>query len=278
MMDTAVMDPPTSELPDDQHKQNGDGKHDEPAAEQTTRPNSPPPPTAEEIARYKQEHYEAIREEEVRVRILEGNYNGLKEEANDAKKAFEAADKSLRFLISRGYEVPKKWPTRVRAIANLIAPKIEFGQEFDVLEINEHQQTVRVLIDAEETPAGDWLPIGKEVEVIAWGERPMPPPEPVETPDESWKEVPAAGALWLTASQAEKFAQAGVETMGQFEKLRADIADGKASWPKGIGEAQRTKLIDAAIGWLRTWHRIVARLDEEEIERKRREELMRRIG
>lgn len=248
------MEPPAAELPEDQHEQNGDGKHDEPAAEQTTRPNSPPPPTAEEISRAKQEHYEAIREEEVKVRILEGNYNGLKEEANDAKKAFEAADKALRFLISNGYQIPKKWPVKVRAIANLIAPKIEFGQEFDVLEINEFQQTVRVLIDAEESPAGDWLPIGKEVEVIAWGERPVPPPEPIEEPEDlSWRDEPLTEAVTLTVHQAELLAQAGVKTVGEFEDHRAKVAASQAVWPKGIGEAKVGKFTEAVLDWLRDW-------------------------
>lgn len=219
-------------------------------AEQVTRPNSPPPPTAEEIATAKQLHYEAIREKEVEVRLLEGNHADLAEQAKDAKKEFEAADKALRFLISRGYEIPKKWPVRVRAIETLIAPKIEFGQEFDVLEINDLTNCVRVMVDDNE-PAGDWLPIGKEVEVVAWGERPMPPAPPLEPePDESWKLEPLASALHLTASQAEKFAQAGVETMGQFEQLRADIADRKASWPRGIGETTATKLVEAAIDWV----------------------------
>lgn len=264
-MDTAVMDPPTSDLPEDQHEQNGDGKHDAPAAEQTVNPNRPPAPTAEEIATAKQEHYEAIREKEIEVRQLEGVHADLAEQAKDAKKEFEAAHKALRFLIARGYEVPKKWPTRVRAIATLIAPAIEFGQEFDVLEINEYQGTVRVLVD-DDSPAGDWLPLGKEVEVIAWGERPTVAVEPIEVKeDDSWKQEPVAEALGLTASQAEKFAQAGVETMGQFEQLRADIADSKAVWPKGIGEAQRTKLIDAAIDWRADWDDAAA-LDADEDE------------
>lgn len=253
-MDSAVMDPPAEAVDPsltmvDPAYQNGDGKHDEPVPEAVTRPNSPPPPTEEEIAEAKRVHYEAIRDKEVEVRILEGNHADLAEQAKDAKKEFEAADKSLRFLIARGYEIAKKYPTRVRAIATLIAPKIEFGQEFDVLELNEHQGTVRVLVD-DETPEGDWLPIGKEVEVIAWGPRPEPPPVVDEAPDESWKLEPIKVALNLSVSQTEKFAQAGVENMGQFEQLRADIAAGKAAWPKGIGEATATKLIDAAIDWI----------------------------
>ena len=262
------MDPPAESQDSDPKNtmvdpayQNGDGNHDEPA-EQVTRPNSPPPPTAEEISIARQEHYESIREKEKDVRQLEGVHSDLAERAKDAKKEFEAADKALRFLIAEGYSVPKKWPTRVRAIATLIAPKIEFGQEFDVLEINEYQQTVRVLVDEDGDP--DWLPIGKEVEVIAWGERPVPAPEPLEVPDESWKQEPVAGALGLSSSQAEKFAQAGVETMGQFEQLRADIAENKASWPKGIGEGQRSKLIDAAIDWRRDWDEAAAEETDEE--------------
>jgi hypothetical protein len=235
---------------------------DEQPAEQVTRPNSPPPPTAEEIAEAKRIHYEAIRDKEVDVRILEGNHADLAEQAKDAKKEFEAADKALRFLIARGYEIPKKWPTRVRAIATLIAPKIEFGQEFDVLEINDITNTVRVLID-DESPEGDWLPIGKEVEVVAWGERPMPPVAPIEPVNEEWKQEPLAEALGLTASQKEKFAQASIETMGQFEQLRTDIADRKASWPKGVGEATVTRLVDAAIDWLAV-HRDTIEVSEEE--------------
>lgn len=42
----------------------------------------------------------------------------------------------------------------------------------------------------------------------------------------------------------------GVETIGALEDLRAKIADGKAEWPKGIGEARITELENKVIDWL----------------------------
>jgi len=200
------------------------------------RPNSPPPPTADEIAVAKQEHYEAIREKEVEVRLLEGNHNVLKERANDSKKEFETADKALRFLIARGYEIAKKWPTRVRAIVTLIAPKIEFGQEFDVLEIDEYKGTVRVFVD-DETPEGDWLPIGKEVEVVAWGDRPIQClPEP-EADDSEQMAVPLS--TLFDGGLLKSLTEAGLATVGA---LAAHTESGKrlTDLPGvGLGKAEK---------------------------------------
>src|SRR5438552_2182555 len=64
-------------------------------------PIVPPEPPADCPAHVRA-HYEAIREKEREVRGLEGEYLSAKEEATEAKKSFEAADKALRNLISRG--------------------------------------------------------------------------------------------------------------------------------------------------------------------------------
>lgn len=70
-----------------------------------------------------------------------------------------------------------------------------------------------------------------------------------QKPDDSWREASIA-ELGLKPGQVKKLNEAGVETIGQLEDLRAKIADGKAEWPKGIGPAAVTDIEDAQIKWL----------------------------
>lgn len=67
-------------------------------------PEASPEAQAEtsEYTKREQEHYEEIRRMERSVRTLELEYEALKEEAGDAKKAFDRADKALRELIAKG--------------------------------------------------------------------------------------------------------------------------------------------------------------------------------
>ena len=55
--------------------------------------------------------------------------------------------------------------------------------------------------------------------------------------------------LGFTAGLNEKLAQAGIETMGQLEDHRAAVAESRAVWPKGIGEAKVTAITEAFIDW-----------------------------
>jgi hypothetical protein len=44
-----------------------------------------------------------------------------------------------------------------------------------------------------------------------------------------------------------------ITRVGQLEDLRAEIAQGKAKWPKGIGPAKITLIEDAVLDWLAGW-------------------------
>ena len=71
-----------------------------------------------------------------------------------------------------------------------------------------------------------------------------------EVVNEEWKSAPIQDALELTDPQAKKFIEHGIENMGQFEQLRADIANSRAVWPKGVGPATVSKITETALTWL----------------------------
>jgi hypothetical protein len=56
--------------------------------------------------------------------------------------------------------------------------------------------------------------------------------------------------LFLPEKIFEKLSSAGIETIGQLEDLRAQVADGKADWPKGIGPSKVTAIEDSVLSWL----------------------------
>lgn len=246
-MDSAVMERPVdAEQPNDQQPA-------QPTEAPTRLVNSPPPPTAEELAEARRVHYETILDRETTVRELEGRHEVLKKEAGDAKKAFEAADSDLRWLIAQGPRVPEKFPVKVRAAKNLIMPKMAVGDEFDVVEISSITGQLRIIADPDTAPDGDWVKLGNEVDAIEWGSRPSPPPVAEEVEDESWREENLDSAITITAVVREKLAEVGVNTVGQFEDFRAKVAKSEAVWPKGIGEAKIGKLTDAVLDFLRDW-------------------------
>jgi hypothetical protein len=133
---------------------------------------------------YVRQHYDAILEKERSVRILENDYLELKDQAAEAKKSFDRADKALRDLISRGPDPQKALP---------------FPDE---------QQAA-----------------------------------------EAWRAAPLA-ELEMTDHFNDLLSEAGVATIGDLEDLRAKIADGKAEWPKGIGEAKVTDIENRVVDWL----------------------------
>lgn len=57
--------------------------------------------------------------------------------------------------------------------------------------------------------------------------------------------------LALPAGLLNKLVEAGIETIGQLEDLRAEIAIGRESWPKGIGVAKITIIEDRVLDWLK---------------------------
>ena len=69
------------------------------------------------------------------------------------------------------------------------------------------------------------------------------------TSNDAWRIVPIA-ELGLPKGLAEKLEEARAATIGQLEDLRAEIYQGKAKWPKGVGYAKITKIEDAVLDWL----------------------------
>jgi hypothetical protein len=74
------------------------------------------------------------------------------------------------------------------------------------------------------------------------------PPQPPASPD-AWRAAPLI-ELGLTLKQNELFAEIGVTTIGALEDFRAEIAEGQAAWPKGIGPAKVTDIENRIVDWL----------------------------
>lgn len=68
----------------------------------------------------------------------------------------------------------------------------------------------------------------------------------------AWRDASINELSGLPEKLREKLAEAGADTLGTLEDLRAQIAEGKAKWPKGIGVAKITQIEDAIIAWLST--------------------------
>lgn len=77
------------------------------------------------------------------------------------------------------------------------------------------------------------------------------PTAPAVDPD-AWKAAPIADLITCGLKEhiVTKLAEAGIDTIGRLESLRADISNGREKWPKGIGEAKITAIEDAVVGWL----------------------------
>lgn len=78
--------------------------------------------------------------------------------------------------------------------------------------------------------------------------------EPAATVDpDAWKAA-SIDELQLKAALTERLIEAGLDTIGKLEAFRAEAADHRAKWPKGIGTAKITEIENAVIDWL-TKHR-----------------------
>lgn len=77
---------------------------------------------------------------------------------------------------------------------------------------------------------------------------PAEPAEPEPDPN-AWR-APSVNEIGLKPKLAETLLEAGIETIGMLEDLRADISQGRKKWPKGIGAAKVTQIEDAVINWL----------------------------
>ncbi len=66
---------------------------------------------------------------------------------------------------------------------------------------------------------------------------------------DAWRAVPIT-KLDLPDKLIERLQEDGLDTIGRLEDRRGEISEGKAKWPKGIGQAKITKIEDAVIAWL----------------------------
>ncbi len=262
-MSTAVeeLEAPEQEQVDDVH-----AVEELPGAEAEAAPTQPaeiPPPPPEDAAPHFREHYDAIREKERDVYALESQYLELKEEAAGAKKAFESADKELRNLIARGPDRQRKLPLEDKP-AEVRKPKRikivkgipEAGNPGDP---DYHRPIVvgedfEPIIDADgDVKINDGVGMAfylepEEFEVIEWTNGDEQQPEPAKEND-AWRKAPLT-ELGLTFKQNEIFESAGVKTLGDMEDLRAEIAESKAVWPKGIGPQKVTDIENRIVDWL----------------------------
>lgn len=94
--------------------------------------------------------------------------------------------------------------------------------------------------DAEYQPM---LPLGND--------QPAASAVPLQSPSESdaWRQV-SINQLGLSPKLEEKLVDAGAINIGQLEDLRAEISQGRAKWPKGVGPARITEIENAVIDWL----------------------------
>lgn len=89
----------------------------------------------------------------------------------------------------------------------------------------------------------------------AVAETPAEPPAEGQQRAEAWRDA-SIDELGLAPKLAEKLVEAGCDTIGRLENLRAEISQGREKWPKGVGPAKVTNIEDAVIDWL-TKHRDV---------------------
>lgn len=73
--------------------------------------------------------------------------------------------------------------------------------------------------------------------------------EAAAEPSDSWRDAPI-GDLAIPDGLIEKLFEAGIDTVGELEDLRAEISQGKSKWPKGIGPAKVTTIEEAVLQWL----------------------------
>jgi len=75
------------------------------------------------------------------------------------------------------------------------------------------------------------------------------PPVPADFYPDAWRNA-SIDELDLPEKLKYKLIEDGRDTIGRLEDLRAEISQGRAKWPKGIGAAKITAIEDAVITWL----------------------------
>jgi hypothetical protein len=156
---------------------------------------------------------ESIREAQERLTMIAIEHRRATENAKSLKKQMESALESVETIIARGPEKP-----------------------MPLFEQHDDEQVSRSFGIA---PKSAMVPVGENDK------------ESKQAANESdaWKSRPIE-ELELGNSLTERLIENGIGTIGRLENLRAEIAQGREKWPKGIGEAKITKIEDAVIDWL----------------------------
>ncbi len=81
----------------------------------------------------------------------------------------------------------------------------------------------------------------------------MPPATSAPVDPDAWKAA-SIDELQLKPALTERLKEAGLDTIGKLEAFRAEAADHREKWPKGVGTAKITEIENAVVDWL-TKHR-----------------------
>jgi hypothetical protein len=123
-------------------------------------------------------------------------------------------------------------------------------EERDALKHYTQMLTRGPIKPADPKPATATTPGGQSTEspTSASASAPTSPADAVQS--DAWRSASINELTDLSEKLRDKLIEAGADTIGTLENLRAQIADGKASWPKGVGAAKITQIEDAVIAWL----------------------------
>lgn len=166
---------------------------------------------------------------------------------------------------------PVSRSTRLIQIANIERDYIEV-----TLEINEHENTIdhakaeikrlseqqrelatelRHLRNDDQfqprLPLVEGEPAGTQADARPPAESPQGDARPAAAaPDaDAWRKV-SINKLGLSPKLEDKLVDVGCINIGLLEELRAEISQGRAKWPKGVGAARITEIENAVVEWL----------------------------
>ena len=155
------------------------------------------------------------------------------------------------------------WKQRIRAISDELAEaaleRLEAESRFKAAKNREKaivEQLSEVMKEGPrvmplfDQPSGHGVEVADSVapDAQTWAESGGPVVIEPRT-DDAWRSVHIS-ELQLKPKLQERLEEAGVDTIGRLEDLRAEISQGREKWPKGIGKAKITEIEDAVIAWL----------------------------
>ena len=155
------------------------------------------------------------------------------------------------------------WKQRIRAISDELAEaaleRLEAESRFKAAKNREKaivEQLSEVMKEGPrvmplfDQPSGHGVAVADSVapDAQTWAESGGPVVIEPRT-DDAWRSVHLS-ELNLKTKLQERLEEAGIETIGRLEDLRAEISQGREKWPKGIGKAKITEIEDAVIAWL----------------------------